>query len=202
MEEIISKEEFNQIMKIKGEGRGIVFKPELEFIIKEEGEIGLQQLEEAMEKIGHPLRYKTLKSMDLYPLKKKALMLILMRKLFNYNDEKFKEIGGSSAKFPALLRRLVNFLMSSKNIKDIFKHINNIWKMYFTVGELEMVEFHEKEGLAIIRLEDFRVHPLECKFLIGFWSTLLQLLIKKEVTCEETKCMHKGDEYHEFLLKW
>ena len=202
MKPIISKEEIDQVMKIKGKGRGIVFKPELEFIIREEGKSGLQQLEEAMEKIGHPLRYKTLESMSFYPLKKKALMLILMKRLFNYNDERFKEIGKSAAKFPALLRRLISFLMSGKNAKDAAKQVNNIWKMYFTVGELELVEFNEKERREIIRLKDFRVHPLECKFLTGFWSIILQLLVKSEVTCEETKCTHKGDEYHEFLLKW
>ena len=202
MEEIISKKELNNIMKVKGEGRGIIFKPELDFVIKEEGKNGLQKLEKAMEKMGLPLKYETIKSMGFYPLKKKALMLVLMKKLFNYSDEKFKEIGRSSAKFPGLLRRLIGFLMGDKNIKNMLEQGNRVWKLYFTVGELKLTEFNGKERWGIVRLKDFQVHPLECKFLTGFWSVIIQLLVKKEVTCEETKCIYKGDEYHEFLLKW
>ncbi|GAI52915.1 unnamed protein product, partial [marine sediment metagenome] len=31
---------------------------------------------------------------------------------------------------------------------------------------------------------------------------IIQMIVGSKVTSEETKCVHRGDEYHEFLLKW
>jgi predicted hydrocarbon binding protein len=196
--EAISKEELEEIKRIKGKGRGVVFKPIFEFILEHEGKEGLKRLEDFLEKVGFSLKNNEIRSMDLYPLKKKAALFIAISKLFGYSEQDFKKMGREAAHFPLLVRRLVKLFPADRLLKDA----DRVWKLFFTTGEIEVVEFDRKKRLEIERLRDFSVHPLECKFLTGYSAALRQLLLKKEVVCEETKCIHRGDEYHEFVFRW
>ena len=45
MEEIISKEKLDELMKIKGEVKGIAMRENMNFILKEEGSEGVKKLE-------------------------------------------------------------------------------------------------------------------------------------------------------------
>ncbi len=93
MNEIISKQEIEELMKIEGKVRGLPFKTEAEFIQKEEGEEGLKRLEDAMKNIGYPLKYKEMRAMDFYPIGLLAVHLVVIKRLFNYDDKKFEEMG-------------------------------------------------------------------------------------------------------------
>ena len=91
MEQIISKEEFDKFIKIEGQIRGVAFKTEEKFILKEEGEKGLKKLEEEMEKVGYS--YSRIKTMNFYPLGLQAISLLIIKRLFAYDNEKFQELG-------------------------------------------------------------------------------------------------------------
>jgi hypothetical protein len=201
MEPIISKEELNELINIKGEMRGITIKPGLSFILKEEGEEGLKKLEDAMAILGHPLKYKGIRSMDLYPIKLVAISLLAMKRLFNYDDKKFQEIGRFSAKIPFLIRVFIrgHFL----SLKRVIKETPKMWRKHFTVGNLKVEKLDEEKRYAILKLENFVLHPIYCKVLEGFLPTMSKMIVKgSTIVCEETKCVHRGDECHEFLIKW
>ena len=53
MEEVISKKEFDELIKIKGEVMGIAFVGD-RFILKEEGEEGLKKLRDTLIGLGFP----------------------------------------------------------------------------------------------------------------------------------------------------
>ena len=66
MEEIISKEEINELMSLKGEVKGTGIKTHGGFILKEEGEEGLKRLEETMVNLGYPIEFKKVRATTLY----------------------------------------------------------------------------------------------------------------------------------------
>ena len=199
MEQLITKEEFDELMKIKGEARGAGLKGEMKFILEEEGEEGLKKLEEAITKAGYPLKFKEIRGMDFYPIGLEAVVLLAIKRLFNYDDKKFQEIGRRLAKFPLIVRLFIGYFTPSA--KTLEKNLET-WRKAFTIGNIKVVEVNLKEKYMIIRLENFKVHPLFCQVFIGSISSITELFIKTKLSCEETKCVFKGDEYHEFLLKW
>ena len=197
MEEIITKEEFNKFMELEGETRGVGFKTEAKFILKEEGMAGLKKLEDIMEKFGYP--YKNIQTMDFYPMGLLAVALLSIKGLFNYDDKKFQEMGRFEAKFSLIIRLFMKYFIS---IERVIKEVPKMWRKYYTVGDLKVIEFNEKKKYAIIRLENFQLHPLLCQVFEGYFPSVLQMIVGGFVTCEETKCTFRGDDYHEFLMKW
>jgi len=199
MEEIISKEEFDKLMAIKGEARGDALKGEPEFILKEKGEEGLKKLEEAMAKLGYPIKYKEINRTNFYPLGLEAVTLVLIKKIFNFDDKKFEEMGKFESKMSFIIKIFMKYFFS---IERVAKEVSNMWRKNYTVGELKVAELDENKKYAILRMENFRLHPIHCITLIGYFASVLQMMVSSKVTCQETKCIFRGDPYHEYLLKW
>ncbi len=200
MAQIISKEELEKLMKIKGEIRGVALKEVERFVREKEGEEGLKKLEKTMAELGYPIKYNEIKSMGFYKLSLKAILLITVKRLFNYSDEKFQEMGKFETKSsPMALRLFARYFIS---LDTAVKAVQKMWRVYYSTGILKVIELNKKEKYAILRLEDFRLIPPHCENLKGYFSGVLEMIIKQDVTCEETKCVYKGDKYHEFLMKW
>jgi predicted hydrocarbon binding protein len=201
MEEIISKEELENLKKIRGEVKGMGMKTHVDFVRKKEGEKGVKKLEEAMRELGHPIEYKKLKALGLYPLWWEALTLRVMQELFRYDDEKFVEVGEFHAKDSVVIRVFVKYFIS---IESVAKNISKVWEKYFTEpGEFTVEEFDKEKKSAVFRIKGFDFHPLHCQINRGIFSALTELLTKsRSVVCQETKCVYKGDEYDEFLVTW
>jgi len=200
MDTIISKEEFDELMRIEGEGRGLTFKNEAEYIFKKEGKSGLKKLEDTMVQLGYPIKYRKAKSMDFYPLGVEATTLLAIQRLFNYTDKDFQEMGKYEPKISDFVIRIfMGYLVS---LQRAIKGVGAMWRKTFTVGDLKAVEYDLKKKYIVLRLEDFKVSKLHCQDLTGYFSGLLQMIVKTKVACKETKCPFCGDNYHEFVLKW
>jgi len=199
MEQIISKEEVNELMKLKGQIRGAAIKEIIKYILKEEGKDGLGKLEDAMEKIGYSIKDRNIKAMKFYPLGLEASTLVAVKRLFNYDDKKFQDLGRFAGKFSIIIRLFMGYLAS---IEKIAKEAPKMWRKYFSIGDFNMAEINEEEKYVILRIENYYLHPIHCQILIGYLSSILQIVVKSPVTGEETKCTFQGDEYHEYLLKW
>lgn len=198
MEQIISKEELDELMKIKGEVRGVAIKGEMDFVLKEEGKEGFKKLKDTMEALGYPIEYRKIKPMDFYPLGLHGTVQLAIKRLFNWDDKKFQEMGRFEAKTSLITRLFMRYFFSSEKIVE---EAPKMWREYFTVGDLKIIEYDEEKGYSISRLENFRIHPIQCQVLIGYFSSIVQMVIGGRVIGEETKCVFRGDEYHEFLLK-
>jgi len=199
MEQIISKEELREYMELKGQIRGAGIKEIIKYILEEEGKDGLGKLEDAMEKIGYSIKDKNIKAMKFYPLGLEASALVAVKRLFNYDDKKFQEMGRFAGKFSIVIRLFMKHLVS---IEKIVKEAPKMWRNYFTLGDFDIVEVSEKEKYIILRIKNYHLHPIHCQTLIGYLSSILQIVVKSFVTGEETKCTFQGDEYHEYLFKW
>jgi hypothetical protein len=197
IEQIITKKEFDEFLKLKGEIRGLGFKTEAKFVLKEEGEEGLKRLEDQMAKFGYP--YSEIKTMDFYPLGLLAVALVVIKRLFNYDDKKFQEMGKFEAKSSLIIRLFMKYFVS---LEKVAKEAPKMWRKYYTVGDLRVLKVDQEKRHIIIRIENFSLHPILCQILIGYFHSIVRMVLKGEITCEETKCVFRGDEYHEFSMKW
>ncbi|MBD3208210.1 MAG: hypothetical protein GF370_02020 [Candidatus Nealsonbacteria bacterium] len=199
MEEIITQEEFEKLLNHPGEVRGVAFTTAAEFIKENEGEEGVERMEETIAKLGYPLKYKDMETMQFYPVGLQVINIIVMKKLFGYDDQKVKEMGSFNAKFSLLIRLFMRYFFS---IEMAAKVVSEMWRKHYTIGRLVPEEHSEKERYVILKLENFSVHPLLCTDLLGYFSSVVKMVVGKEVRGEETKCVHRGDEYCEFVLRW
>ncbi len=197
MEEIFTKEEIDEALNVKGEARGIAIKEHLDFILKEKGESELKKLEDFLKKFGCP-GYKEIKPMSFYPLKFYALTLLGINKIFGFGPEEFEKMGRFNAKFSIVIRLLMKYLIS---LDTAARQVPKMWRRYYSVGELKVIEYSKNERYVTIRLENFRPHPMYCYMVKEYLSELLEIIVKNPVRCERAKC-DKGNGYHEFLLKW
>ena len=199
MEQIISKEEVDELMKLKGEVRGIAIKSYAEFVLKKEGKEGLKRLEETMARIGYPIKYRKVKLTSFYSLGLEAITLTAIKRLFNYDDKKFQEMGRFESRTPIVIRLFLKYFVS---IEMATEEASKVWRKYFTVGNLRIVKLDREKRYMIARIENFHFIPILCENLKGYIASITEMIINEETTCEETKCVHRGDEYHEFLVRW
>ncbi len=199
MKQIITKEIAKNLMKIKGETRGLAIKDDFEYILQGRGKDGLKELEDKMEELGYPIKYQEIKAMNFYPSGLEPIVMLAIKELFDFNREEFVKLGKFSAKIPLIIRLFMKYLGS---LDIIVKSSPRMWRTYYTEGNLKVIDYNKKEKYLIARLENFALHPLYCIGLEGYFIATISMVVETPITCQETKCVHRGDEYHEFLVKW
>lgn len=192
------KEEAEKLMNLEGRVRGIGIKGEGEFILKNKGRDALEKLEYHMERLGCPVKYEKLRYLNFYPLKQEAVTYLVLKEVFNFSDDNFRKVGEFESKVSMMVRMFMKYYFS---IDLMAKDAPKIWRKYYSVGKMTVSEI-DKEKHAVIKIEDFRLHPCFCRTLEGYFASIVKMMVKNPVTCEERKCVYKGDDYHEFLLKW
>lgn len=196
----ITQEEIKKIMEAEGKVRGVVFQTDAEYVRLKKGEEGLKVVEEKTKEFGYPIDYDQAKTMDWYPIGLRALSLLAVKETFNWGEKEIYDMGDSAPKYSFVVKMLLKYFLS---IRRSLEEVPNYWAKHYTAGELEFIELDEKKRYYIIRLKNFEIHPIWCIYLTGYFHRFTQYVIKSEkITIEETKCMFKGDPYHEFLGKW
>ena len=135
---VISKEEIEELLKIKGEVRGAGMKADADFILKTKGKEGVEKLEREMEKTGFPIKYNQIKTMDFYPISTDAISTIVMQRVFNLSDKDIEEMGKAQAKFSFIIKL---FMKSFVSLERAAKEAPAIWRSYFSIGDLEIAEY-------------------------------------------------------------
>lgn len=199
MKKEISKEKAREIMDVKEEARGITIKGKMEFILEKKGKDGLNKLEEKFKELGFPLKYKEIKNMGFYPIGYETLVLLLSEEIFNLREKDIIEMGIFVSRINLLIRMFIKYMYS---FDLMAKNASTMWQKYYTIGTIETVEYDSNKKYAILRLKNYSLHPIHCQFLKGYFLSIVSLMVKAKVSCEETKCTFRGDKYHEFLLKW
>lgn len=201
MEEIISGKELEELMKAEGEARGVIFKADAQFVIKEKGVEGLKKVEEEMRKLGYPITYNEIETMGFYPIGLKTLSLLVIKETFGFSDEKIKEMGMYVPKFSWFLRMFVGKFFVREDV--FFNQVPKVWKKSSTRGELIPIKFNGKKHELSFQIKRAKIHSVYCPYLIGAFIGIMKMLTKSEyVVCEETKCPFGGDEHYEFSIKW
>lgn len=197
--DILTKEKAQELMKIKGEVRGISLKADGEFILEKKGRGALKKLEARLSEIGQPIEFKKIKIMNFYPLGLRAIVLLAIKDIFGFTGEDIISMGEFQSKLSLILRTFMKYFFS---LERMIKESQNLWRKYYTVGTAKVIEFDEEKKYGVIRVEDFKLHPLHCWILHGFFRSLVKMVVGAPVTCVETECIFKGGKHHDFKLTW
>lgn len=195
----LTKETAKKLMKIKGGVRGEVFITDREFVLSKKGKEGLKRVEEGLENLGYPIKYKEIDAMTFYPIGLRALSLLAIKKVFNWGDKKIEETGADAPKISLIIKLFMQFFLS---MQQVVNQASKMWGKHYTVGNLVPVELNEEEKFVIARLEDLDLHPIFCSYLGGYLAKIVEMVTKTPTSFQETKCAFRGDEFHEYVIKW
>ena len=197
MREII-KEELDKLMEIKGKVRGAVFQTDAKNVLEKEGEEGLQKLEKRVKDLGYDIDYRSGKATDWHPVGLRIISLLLIKDTFSWSDAEIREMGKRAPKFSFLVKFIFKLFAP---LRKLLKEIPTDWKEHYTIGEMEVPKFDEENKELIIHVKDFKIDPVFCGYLEGYIERVL-LFVQHGVITKETKCMFRGDPYHEYTSKW
>jgi predicted hydrocarbon binding protein len=193
--------EIEELKKKKGEVRGEKFRTHAHYIQGKEGVKGLKSLEKELQSLGISLEFNKVRSLDWYPAFMHPAILLVAQNLFNWSDKEIVEMGQSAAKVSFIGRVLIKYFVSLE------KFVNEIapeyWQKYYNFGELKVSSINKDEGF-LVEIKDYVLHPIACTYNSGYFGVVTSYLTKRKTppVIKETKCIHRGDSFHEFLIEW
>lgn len=193
------KEIISKIMSTKGEVRGAVFQTDARYIREHEGESGLNAVEEETRKMGYPIDHDEIKSMMWYPIGLRALSLLAAMKALDWDSSQIMDMGRGAPKYSLITKLILKYFIS---LKKVVEKAPVYWRKHYSIGSFDPGEIHEDEKYLVLRLRDFKLHPVACTYLTGYYLGISEMVGLKNPTAEEAKCVHRGDEYHEFTVRW
>lgn len=197
---MLTKDEVENLMKKRGQVRGVVFNTDSEYILREKSEEGLKKVEQKTKEWGYPIDYKNVRNMEWYPVGLRALSLLAAKEVFDWSDEKIKDMGHSAPAYSFIVKLLMKYLLT---LKQTYEKSPGYWTKHYTVGELKVPEYNEEEKYCVLQLRDFKIHPILCSYYLGYYRKIAELGARQEITgIEETKCSFKGAPYHEYVIRW
>jgi len=196
----VSEKELEKLKVVKGKVIGIALKDDFEFIKKKRGEEGVKMVEQEMERLGCPLKYKEIKSFEWYP-EKMNLLLFVAQKVFDWNDDTMREMGRFGASVSIMSKIMMKYFIS---IEGLMKAASKYWSHYHNTGSLVPVEVNKKQRYAIAEIRRFTAsYPSHCRYLEGyFWQIVSYVLPKKNLKVREIECQFQGAKAHRFKITW
>jgi len=192
--------EITKLINVPGKVRGQVFITDIEYLKNKVGEKGITLLKKKIKEWGDLFDYEKIETMEWYPVGLRVLSLLAIKETFNWGDKEIFDMGNSAPKYSFIVKLLMKYFLSTQKT---FKESPKYWEKHYNVGELESIELNEKEKYGILRLKNFKIHPILCTYYRGYFLRFAQYVIKSDkITIKETKCMFNGSPYHEFLIKW
>lgn len=194
------KEIIKEVMAAKGEVRGLILRQDLEYILKKKGKEGLKKVERCLEDWGHPMRYKEIKNTGFYPAGLRALTLLAAQEIFDWQEQEIKNLCAYHLRAPLAMRLFMKYFVS---LSRVLEKAQAMWRDYWTVGEMKIIEFNKKEKYIILELKDFDLHPIFCCCLGGYLQEITEFVTRNpEAICKEIDCSFLGGTSHKYLLKW
>jgi len=200
----VTKEEIKKLMEAPGKIKGTSFKGDLDYILWKKGEEGLKEVEKETERFGYPIKYERIDESEWYPVGLRMVSLGAILTTFGWGKKELIEIAESATKISFIVRFFMRYFVSPEKVFRMAA--SRMWERYYNIGSLETLDFKrtQRDGRASLRVKNFKLHPFYCFFISHFFIGVFKLAEPKfkEITVEETKCMFRGDPYHEYLIKW
>ncbi len=194
------QKETERLKKIKGNVKGEVFKNHFNYILHKEGQEGVERLKEAMKELNWPIDISKIDSYKMYPEAHSVLMILTAKDIFNWSEEDVFNMGYSAPQSSFFIKIIIHYFVS---IDKIVEEGPKAWKKHYDFGELKIVELDEKKKYCLARLIGYDFHPLLCIYFKGYFLRILEYVTNsKKIVLKETKCIYKGDPYHEFCAWW
>jgi len=195
---MLNKEELDKLLKIKGEVKGVVFQTDTAFIIKKEGEEGLEKLKKRAKELGYELPYGKAKAMTWYPVGLRPISLLLMKDTFGWTDKDIRELGYYTPSVSFIVKVLMKFVVS---LKKIAQKSGEYWRKHYTIGELGLIKFDEKNKELVLRQTNFEIHPIMYVLFEGYYERMFNF-VGPNLKGRFEKATYKGKPCHLFIGKW
>lgn len=194
--------ELKELKNLKGEERGSDIKFLAKYLKQKEGKENYDKFIDFLKKeLDFQLPdLEKLNSVDWIPASIPHIFMVGMVRYFNWSEEEISEMGRKVLGFSRSIRIFTKHFISAKfSIKKVVEN----WNKYYSFGSAKLVSFDKAKKEAVLRIYDFKTHPIVCKFLEGVVVEFLKVFTgSKRTQAKETKCMCQGDNYHEFKLNW
>ncbi len=196
---MLTRDEVEEVMKIEGNVRTATLRTDLAYIKRWEGKEGLNRVEDKLQALGYPIRYEETRALDWCPIGRRVLSLLVIRDVFNWDDENIRAMGFAAPLYSFVARLFMKALASPK---QTISRAPDYWASHFNVGKVE-VEFHEKEKYICLFVKGFEGHPLLCKHMEGYLERVVQFVLPhQKVSVIETRCVFGGHAHHQYNLLW
>lgn len=197
----LTKEEIQKLLKFEGQIRGLEFIADKDFVLKKEGEKGMEKIKEKLEEWGVPINYESIRSMDFYPGGKRIISLLAIKEAFKYGDEVIEEMGKAACRHSLVIKFFVGHFGTIS--KFFIAHAPEVWKRYWTIGAFVPGEYSVEKRTFVAQVKGIDLHPVYCLYLGGYFSALTQMTTgSSKAFCREVKCRFRGDDIHEYATKW
>lgn len=197
---MLNKKEIEQLLKIQGNVRCDILKTDFDYIKKREGAEAFKKINSEMKKIDERFNYKHLKNIGWAPIGWKLILMNTAKKLFKWNNKDLFDMGHSQPVNSFIIKTVLKYFAS---LERNFKETTNYWIKYWNIGKLVPHKLDLNKKIAIVKIKNFKVHPNLCSYLTGNIKAFAELILKnKNIKVKETKCIFRGDSYHEYTIKW
>ena len=202
LDKIDLKKEIEKLKKLSGKERGVDIKYLAHYVNLKKGKEGFEKVKTELKRLNYQLPdIEKINNMEWIPVSLVTIFFLASIKLFNWQEEDIIEMGRNVWSYSSTLRRFfIKYFLSPK--KTLEMGVRN-WRRFYNFGEIELVRYDKKKKLAIARLKNFKKHPFTCIYFQGVFSKVIEMATgSKNVRAKETKCMFKGDPYHEWVFEW
>ncbi len=201
-EKINLEKELQKLKKIRIEERAEDIKYLVGYVKKKKGDRGLALVEKELEKIGFELPdLSKINDLDWVHISVINIFFLACIKVFKWREEDIMEMAKQSLSFKKMTRIYLRYFSS---VQKSIGAATRTWKKHYTRSSLELVSCDEEKRKMVLRLKNFKAHPLTCGvYFAGLFLKIMEIQTRsKNIDIKETKCIHKGDPYHEYLIKW
>lgn len=194
------RKEINRLRKIPGNVRGVIILSNSEYVRHRKGNEGLEMVENTLRNLEVSFSFDKISPTAWYPEWLSVAFILTSKEVFNWKEEDIFDMGLSAPKLSLFIRMLVKYFASPI---QIFKEAPVFWRRHFDFGELEPVEIDENKRYFLFRIKGYEFHPLICYYHKGYFLQVARIILgTQDVKIQETKCVFRGDLYHEYLIKW
>ena len=189
-----------ELKENKSKIRGEAILNKMAYIGAQRGEDGTRVVDRKLRALGYSLDLKKIRSLDWYPDAYSVLILLVAKELFDWSDDDIYAMGKNSPRISFIVKLLMKYFVS---IERTFKSAPQSWQKHHNEGAISDVIYKEEEKQLSFRLKDYKIHPIMCVYLSGYFLSYAEIVLKNQkVKIQEIKCMFKGDSYHEFKITW
>lgn len=197
----LKKQDLDNLMKLQGKIRGVVFQTDAKYVLEKEGEEGLQKLEKRTKELGLPISYRGVKALEWHPIGLRVASLLLIKDIFGWDRKEIRKMGQAAPKTSLIVKLFFKLFLSPRRLAV---ESSKYWKEHHTLGSLKAEKLDIEHRKIILRLTDYTVHPLFCVYLEGYFETVMALSRKsRKAEVKEIRCpFHDSVPYHDYLIQW
>ncbi len=170
------------------------------YILQKEGKEGFEKVKKRIKELGVEMDFEELDSKTWEEDWKNSILVATAKEVFNWTEEDVFEMGRYGPRSSFFIKMVLQNFVS---LDTVLNNASDYWKKHCNLGSLEVVDYNEEKKYVVIRIRDLLMHPVICVGRAGFLKGISEFVLKSSnTTIEETKCMHKGDDYHEYTIRW